>query len=307
MFIFLWGFDFLCCCEDLVVVSFPLSSLLFPSRPGVNSPCGTAVEGSKRQHAGQDKAKGDKMRSGARLGRAGVLEQARRREAMAKRGEQISAERARQMKSQLESFKRKLEQFAIDHKEEIQRDPAFRAKFHTMCASIGVDPLTSRKGIWAELLGVGDYYYELGVRVIEVCVSTRAMNGGIISLGEVVSVLRKSRITYTERISSDDVERAVGKLSALGSGYKIVQAGNERVVQSVPMELSVDHTKALGACRGTGFITTRTLQNAMGWDFNRANATLQFLLYNEFAWLDTQCEEERYWIVGMVSGAAGQT
>lgn len=141
------------------------------------------------------------MRSSRKLGRAGVLEQARRREAMAKRGEQITAERARQMKAQLASFKGKLEQFAIRHKAEIQCDPAFRAKFHTMCASIGVDPLTSRKGVWAELLGVGDYYYELGVRVIEVCVSTRDMNGGIISLTEVVHALRKRRITYTEKIS----------------------------------------------------------------------------------------------------------
>lgn len=141
------------------------------------------------------------MRSGHRLGQAGVLEQARRREAMARRGEQISAERARQMKIQLESFKQKLEQFAVRHKSEIQHDPAFRAKFHSMCASIGVDPLTSRKGIWAELLGVGDYYYELGVRIIEVCVATRSMNGGILSLKELLEALRKRRITYTERIS----------------------------------------------------------------------------------------------------------
>ena len=36
-----------------------------------------------------------------------------------------------------------------------------------MCAAIGVDPLASSKGFWAEMLGMGDYYYELGVRVVE--------------------------------------------------------------------------------------------------------------------------------------------
>ena len=41
----------------------------------------------------------------------------------------------------------------------------FRAQFHTMCASIGVDPLASNKGMWAEVLGFGDFYYELGVQV----------------------------------------------------------------------------------------------------------------------------------------------
>ena len=34
-----------------------------------------------------------------------------------------------------------------------------------MCASIGVDPLASSKGFWSEMLGVGDFYYELGVQV----------------------------------------------------------------------------------------------------------------------------------------------
>ena len=34
-----------------------------------------------------------------------------------------------------------------------------------MCQKIGVDPLASHKGFWAQLLGVGDFYYELGVQV----------------------------------------------------------------------------------------------------------------------------------------------
>lgn len=141
------------------------------------------------------------MPPGRRIGRGAIADQARRRQAMARQGELITAERAQQMKWQLESFQSKLEQFAIKHKKEIQRDAVFRAKFHTMCASIGVDPLTSRKGIWSELLGVGDYYYELGVRVIEICVATRSINGGIISLGDMLSRLQQKRMTYTEKIS----------------------------------------------------------------------------------------------------------
>lgn len=142
------------------------------------------------------------MRGGRRLGRAGALDAAQRRAALARHGEAISAEAARHMRQQLDVFKRNLEEFAVRHKREIQRDPAFRASFHSMCASIGVDPLVSRKGVWAELLGgVGDYYYELGVRVIEICVGSRAMNGGILAMEEVVAALRKRRFTYTERVS----------------------------------------------------------------------------------------------------------
>ena len=38
--------------------------------------------------------------------------------------------------------------------------------------------LTAGKGFWSEMLGVGDFYYELGVQVIEVCMATNHRNGG---------------------------------------------------------------------------------------------------------------------------------
>jgi ESCRT-II complex subunit VPS22 len=75
-------------------------------------------------------------------------------------------------------FKEKLEVFARKHKSEINRNPQFRRQFSKMCEKIGVDPLASNKGFWAELLGVGDFYYELSVQVIDACLSTREQNGG---------------------------------------------------------------------------------------------------------------------------------
>lgn len=35
-----------------------------------------------------------------------------------------------------------------------------------MCKQIGVDPLSSNKGFWVDVLGVGDFYYELAVSII---------------------------------------------------------------------------------------------------------------------------------------------
>lgn len=52
-----------------------------------------------------------------------------------------------------------------------------------MCANVGVDPLASNKGMWAQLLGFGDFYYELGVQIVEACLATRAYNGGFMELG----------------------------------------------------------------------------------------------------------------------------
>lgn len=47
---------------------------------------------------------------------------------------------------------------------DIKKNAEFRKHFQEMCATIGVDPLASSKGFWSEMLGVGDYYYELGER-----------------------------------------------------------------------------------------------------------------------------------------------
>ncbi|CAB4022337.1 vacuolar-sorting SNF8-like [Paramuricea clavata] len=64
------------------------------------------------------------------------------------------------MSKQLESFKTYLEEFATKHKSDIKKNAEFRGHFQQMCARIGVDPLASSKGFWAEMLGVGDFYYE---------------------------------------------------------------------------------------------------------------------------------------------------
>ena len=40
------------------------------------------------------------------------------------------------------------------------------------------------QGMWAQMLGLGDFYYELGVQVVEVCLATREENGGLIGLSE---------------------------------------------------------------------------------------------------------------------------
>lgn len=38
-----------------------------------------------------------------------------------------------------------------------------------MCAPLGVDPLqASKKSFWSQLLGMGDFYHELAVKVAEV-------------------------------------------------------------------------------------------------------------------------------------------
>lgn len=68
-----------------------------------------------------------------------------------------------------------------------------------MCNAIGVDPLAGSnvkgksgtgkgggKSWWAQMLGgdVNDFYFEVAVRVVEVCRNSRGENGGLMGVEE---------------------------------------------------------------------------------------------------------------------------
>lgn len=100
----------------------------------------------------------------------------------------------------------------------------FRAQFHKMCSNCGVDPLASNKGFWAELLGFGDFYYELGVQIVEACLSSRPQNGGLCELRHLMEAVLKRRGGAAAPVSEAGVvlfswswiERAVCVLLRLG-------------------------------------------------------------------------------------------
>ena len=68
-------------------------------------------------------------------------------------GRKMETAKIEHIASQMELFKASLEDFAKKHSHEIKKNPQFRRQFQIMCSKIGVDPLASSKGFWAELLG----------------------------------------------------------------------------------------------------------------------------------------------------------
>ncbi|XP_031572055.1 vacuolar-sorting protein SNF8-like [Actinia tenebrosa] len=204
-----------------------------------------------------------------------------------------------QMGKQLDSFKNYLEEFAAKHKTDIKKNPEFRGHFQKMCARIGVDPLASSKGFWAELLGVGDFYYELGVQIVEICIATRPRNGGLIALDDLHSRILKTSKARQD-VTEDDLERAIKKLHALGSGFQVIPVGKKRLVQSVPGELTMDDTATLQLAQGTGFTSVEALQKELGWDEERAVRILDHMVHEELAWVDDQADNQRlYWFPGL--------
>lgn len=111
-----------------------------------------------------------------RAGLGAIQQQQLAAEKYKDKGTDIQESQLEQMSKQMEVFREKLEEFAIKHKQDIKKNSQFRKQFQEMCAAIGVDPLASGKGFWS-VLGMGDFYYELSVQVVEVCLAANHKTG----------------------------------------------------------------------------------------------------------------------------------
>lgn len=215
------------------------------------------------------------------------------------KGTEIQDTQFEQMIKQMEVFRINLEEFASKHKNEIKKNAEFRKQFQDMCASIGVDPLATGKGFWS-VLGMNDFYYELAVQIVEVCLATNEKNGGLIILGELRTRLIKARGQgkHHQEISQDDLLRATKKLKMLGSGFTVLPIGKgQYMVQSVPVELSMDHTAVLQQVSNSaqGFTSVSLLQSELGWEEDRCKRSLDYMLKEGLAWIDRQDENEHFY------------
>lgn len=74
------------------------------------------------------------------------------------------------LKRQFNQVRESLELFASKHGQKIKDDSSLRSQFQAMCGNIGVDPIAYSRGCWSETLGLGEFYYHLGVKIIEVII-----------------------------------------------------------------------------------------------------------------------------------------
>jgi len=166
-----------------------------------------------------------------------------------------------------------------------------------------VDPLASSKGFWSKMLGVGDFYYELGVQIIEVCLATSHQHGGLMPLDKLRERLIISRGRNKQEISNDDILMAISKLKTLGSGFTLIPLGDNTgryLVQSIPGELTMDHTAILQEAEATGYVSPSQLKGKLGWQEERVTRALDYMITEGLAWLDDQSSKDKlYWFPGL--------
>ena len=174
-----------------------------------------------------------------------------------------------------------------------------------MCNAIGVDPLAAsnvkgKKGgsLWARVLGndVNDFYFEVAVRIVELCRATRGVNGGLLGVAECCQTVAKGNaVGGGLQISEDDILRAVKSLEPLGSCFNVISIGSKQFIRSIPRELNTDQSKVLEVLQILGFVTVSMLQINLQWGKARAATVVEDLLADSLVWIDAQAEENEYW------------
>ncbi|KAF7904104.1 hypothetical protein EAF00_001438 [Botryotinia globosa] len=239
----------------------------------------------------------------------------------ASHGNTLRSSHSTSIATQLSVFRSLLQQFAQTHAKDIRSNPTFRAEFARMCSAIGVDPLASSNNaggkdgsgsFWAQMLGtsVNDFYFELAVRVVEVCGATREENGGLIGVKEVKDRIMSTRMEGGAEISDDDILRAVTTLKPLGSSYSTITVGHKIYIRSIPKELNTDQSAVLEAAQLLGYVSVGMLMLNLRWPRARAKTAIEDLVSESMLWVDKQSEEWEYWSPGFMlevdeSGNAG--
>lgn len=222
-----------------------------------------------------------------KVGIGGVLKKRDETKQFSSLGHALEVTKLATVRDVMENFKVALEEFAGKHRARINSDPEFRLQFHKMCIGVGVDPLASSKGFWADFLGVGDFYYDLGVAIIQITLQTRSSNGGIISLAEIMRYMKSSRIKCRQKVTEEDIRRSIEKLAIMGSGFKLINtARGSPMLLSVPLELNRDHEILLSEAQHVGYISDELLQSNYQWTKERFALAIHPLLQEGIVWID---------------------
>lgn len=144
---------------------------------------------------------------------------------------------------------------------------------------------------------MGDFYFELSIQIVEICLALAESTGGMLEISELKEHLARSRRQKKQQqeITTEDVLLATRKLKIFGNSFQVHSLGKNRyIIQSIPGELSLQETKALtvAANQEKGAITKSLLMKELGWNEMRTQQAIDKLISEGLVWIDEQAENE---------------
>lgn len=232
-------------------------------------------------------------------------------------GEDLAAVELEHVQQAVQKFNTGLYEFALKNRKYINKNPTFRSQFNYLCQRLHIDPLQTQKSMFNSLLGYGEFYYTLAVQVLDCCIASRDVNGGLITVDELLKLVRQRRSQRPVRpatpngtaksqgdsnssdseINEDDILSAIEKIQVLGNGFRVLDlpvnaarsTTTRKMILSVPTELNTDHiTLVQLAEANNSYVTAELIVMKLGWTHERINSVLNRVLSDGMVWMDDQ-------------------
>lgn len=231
------------------------------------------------------------------------------RDAYSRLGNYLSQKHSDQLSTQLAVFQSALINFAEEHGDQIKSNNEFRMKFTEMCQLVGLDPLelmiyTSSKNPKR----TENFYITLSVKIVEICQETRDLNGGLISIKDLLTRLQNNG-NFKSSITEQDISESLKVLESLGQGYEILMIKDKKwlkfsLASTVESNISNDQKKIYEICTFMGgYVTYRLLMDNYGWDRIRCKSVIDEMIMNGFLWVDSQGDngQSQFWEPSWIS------
>lgn len=227
------------------------------------------------------------------------------RDAYSQLGQRLTAEHNDRLLTQLQVLQSALVNFASEHGEEIKLNSEFRTKFTQMCLLANVDPLQLVLQKQDRSKNKNDNFsVALAVRIVEVAQATRGLNGGLMSINELLVRLNDNP-QIPLNVGDDDVQKGLAILTTLGQGYNILDINGKKWLKfssATGTNISSDE-KSIYELSGFmgGFVTYRLLIDNYGWDKVRCKTVIDDMIMNGFLWVDEGSNEPQFWVPSWIS------
>lgn len=168
-------------------------------------------------------------------------------------------------------------------------DPLFRADFLKMCRAIGVDPLSSNKGVFKGLFSQTskEYYYRLATQVSSICLVLKDRNGGYLSINDCIQYLKKIS-KNNEDVNKEDVIKAIEVLGKdLKGTFRVIEGD---IICCVPFGMNDDYKKVMEYFEDK--FTFQDLINK-GFSSRQAESVIDSMLENGMICEDNQIPAKR--------------
>lgn len=219
-------------------------------------------------------------------------------------GKQISQSQSEELSTQLQVFQNALLSFRKQYSKELEKNPQIRSEFSEICTSFGIDPLVmSSSDVQVDQ---DEKYNQLAVRIIELCKLTKSINGGIVLVDDLLTLINNDSWLSADlrlQFTSDDILKALTRLKSLGDELQLLTIGHRKYIKSTAQEISADQTTILSTADLLGYVTVGLLRDNFTWKTVRCRTNLNDLVSQGVLWIDTQGKdrETKYWITSWIN------